>query len=29
VTVTFRVPAGTTTFQCTLHPGMDGQIVAT
>jgi plastocyanin len=29
VTVTFRVPTGTTTFQCTLHPGMDGQIVAT
>jgi nitrite reductase (NO-forming) len=28
VTVTFTVPDGTTQFVCTLHPGMDGQIVA-
>jgi nitrite reductase (NO-forming) len=29
VTVTFSVPDGTTTFVCTFHPGMDGEIVAT
>ena len=25
---TFTVPDGTTRYRCTLHPGMDGEIVA-
>jgi plastocyanin len=28
VTATLTVPAGTTAFYCTFHPGMDGEIVA-
>ena len=28
MTAEFTVPEGTTTYRCTIHPGMDGEIVA-
>jgi plastocyanin len=29
MTATFTVPRGSTAFRCSLHPGMDGEIVGT